>query len=404
MGDLKGEPGSTETTYPPPTMPPNFNFGEGFWNLFAPALMTGAMPTFPGQIDPGLSPSVQAAMMNAQAYGESPIPYSVGQAAGSLGPMMAMSQDPFSQQHGMSSGVHGALNPFSNTSFNVGQPGQQAPNFFNLPQPQRMSPYPGSSSPWNMQQPGPPGGGGGGMGGPGPGMMQQMMQRMQQGQGGMGSRGMMGPGSMGGGMPGMGGGGGMMPPWMQQGPPQRMPHGMGAQPPMSSNPDWTPMGQRPPDRLPWEPHNGLPSGPANGPTGIQGGGPAPPPPAPGGPPRSQNMGWLDMLPPALADRIREMMEQRQSQIPGGDPPGPPGPMPPTPGPAPPSPPPDTTPVEPGPPVPAPGPGGTPPAGPSKKDKLRSGFIEWAKKNNIEYKGKSPEELKALRKRYKKESK
>lgn len=160
MSGMKGDPSTTTTTYPPPIPPPEWDFAKSFWGMIAPSLMGGRQPTYPGSVDPGMSPTMQTGMRLAQGYASSPTPQILGQASGALG---------------------GFMNPKMQS---VGW-GMQSPrqSYFPMPQPQTMPQYPGSANPWYhsaksympQMQPNPyqgaPGAGGGAF------AMPQMFQR-----------------------------------------------------------------------------------------------------------------------------------------------------------------------------------------------------------------------------------
>ncbi|MHC4178111.1 MAG: hypothetical protein ACYSWU_11430 [Planctomycetota bacterium] len=133
-----GSPAQTSTTYPPPIFPPGYDFAKSFWGMIAPSLLGGTYPTYPNNVDPGLSPSMQTAIRMAQGYANSPAPYAMGQAGGTLGAFM----NP--QMAGAGWGT-----------------GQDRPSFMNFPQ---MPPsYPqgaGAMNPWRNIQQGYGGGGG----------------------------------------------------------------------------------------------------------------------------------------------------------------------------------------------------------------------------------------------------
>lgn len=78
----------TNVHYPAPIFPPQWDFAKSFWGMMAPMLMGGTMPTFPNNVDPGLSPTMQQAIQMAQGYAASPAPYSMGQAGSTLGAFM----------------------------------------------------------------------------------------------------------------------------------------------------------------------------------------------------------------------------------------------------------------------------------------------------------------------------
>lgn len=124
-----GAGGSTTVTMPDPVYPPGWDFSNSFFNTIMPQLMGGAMPTYPGNVDPGLSQTMQTAIRMAQGYASSPAPYSLGQAGGTLGAFM---------------------NPqMAGAGWGTSQP---RPSYMNMPQ-DPGSAHPGSYNPWaNMSQ------------------------------------------------------------------------------------------------------------------------------------------------------------------------------------------------------------------------------------------------------------
>ncbi len=131
----ESQPGSTTTNYPDIPLPPDYNYQQGFWSTLAPMLLGGAMPTYPGSIDPGYSPTTQTAMRMAQGYAQSPAPSIMGQVHGTLG--NAMNQ---------------ATNPYQN----IGSINDPTNMYFNMPKPPSL-PGPNQPSPWaSAQQQGAP--------------------------------------------------------------------------------------------------------------------------------------------------------------------------------------------------------------------------------------------------------
>ena len=85
---IMGTPAQTEVNYPDPIYPANYDFATQFFNQIMPQLMGGSLPTYQGNVDPGLSQTMQTAIRMAQGYAQSPAPYSLGQAGGTLGAFM----------------------------------------------------------------------------------------------------------------------------------------------------------------------------------------------------------------------------------------------------------------------------------------------------------------------------
>ena len=139
---LTGSPPVTTTETQDPLKPPLHDIAGSMGYQWLPALMAGRFPTYPRQIDPGLSPTMQAAMQMGQARGTSPTPYVLGQASGGLGGMMGGAGD----VGGMANQL---LQPFNNPMSSNNPLASQSPaqNYFKQPQPAQASPYPGSYGP-----------------------------------------------------------------------------------------------------------------------------------------------------------------------------------------------------------------------------------------------------------------
>jgi hypothetical protein len=157
MGSKEGEGGTTSVTYPDPIYPPGWDFSNSFFNTIMPQLMGGAQPTYPGNVDPGLSETMQTAIRMAQGYAQSPAPYSLGQAGGTLGaymnPQMAgagwgtsQPRPSYMQMPPNPGGqAQGSYNPWANASpqqsYGYGTSGQQPfGGFGHLGPPTGMSP------------------------------------------------------------------------------------------------------------------------------------------------------------------------------------------------------------------------------------------------------------------------
>lgn len=113
---MGGSAPTTTTNYPPPIPPAGYDFARQFFAQVLPSLMGGRMPTYPRNVDPGLSQTMQTALRMGQGYAASPAPHVLGQAQGALGAYM---------------------NP---QMANVGWGGGTNPQFFSLP------PYPGGGA------------------------------------------------------------------------------------------------------------------------------------------------------------------------------------------------------------------------------------------------------------------
>lgn len=145
MGDLLfGSEPQQQIVYPPAQMHPGQGFAEQWWQNFAPWMLTTPMPSYPGQVDPGLSPSMQALIRQGQNFMSTPTPNISGMAAGLLGPYMQPPQG-FSFQD---SWAGGSLK-------NFGSPTITDPSSFLGPPRDPTQPWTGGA------QPGPWGRGGG---------------------------------------------------------------------------------------------------------------------------------------------------------------------------------------------------------------------------------------------------
>ncbi|MGL4807300.1 MAG: hypothetical protein ACRC4O_01025, partial [Giesbergeria sp.] len=56
---MAGKGATSTTTYPDPIYPASYGFEEAFWQQIAPKMLTSPMPGYSGNIDPGLSPTMQ---------------------------------------------------------------------------------------------------------------------------------------------------------------------------------------------------------------------------------------------------------------------------------------------------------------------------------------------------------
>lgn len=98
MGGMMGSGGTETTTYPDPNQPAGYGFQQSFFDQIAPMLMGAQMPSWGGSIDPGMSPTAQAALQLGQAYGSSPAPAMMGQVNGMLGNYFDAVNNPFASQ------------------------------------------------------------------------------------------------------------------------------------------------------------------------------------------------------------------------------------------------------------------------------------------------------------------
>jgi hypothetical protein len=122
MASFWGTPGTTDviqTKGSAAAKPPGFNFAKWLFGQL-PGLMSSPFPTYQGNIDPGMSPTLQDAIRRAQGYAQSSPPEILAGAQGSLGRFMSPS----------------FLNPW-NRLFGGGNFGG-APNYFGVDPNQRV--------------------------------------------------------------------------------------------------------------------------------------------------------------------------------------------------------------------------------------------------------------------------
>lgn len=82
-----GTPGQTQVHQTAGSKPPGFNFARDFFNSLG-GIAQNPYPTYQGQIDPGLSPTLQSLMRQVQGYSQSAPPEIMAGVQGSLGRFM----------------------------------------------------------------------------------------------------------------------------------------------------------------------------------------------------------------------------------------------------------------------------------------------------------------------------
>lgn len=82
-----GSPGTTTVAQAPGTKPPGYQFARDFFNSLG-NITSNPFPTYQGQLDPGLSPTLQNLMRMAQGYAQSGPPEILAGVQGSLGQFM----------------------------------------------------------------------------------------------------------------------------------------------------------------------------------------------------------------------------------------------------------------------------------------------------------------------------
>lgn len=82
-----GSPGETTIHQTPAMRPPGFSWAKNFFNSLG-NLSRQPYPVYPGQLDPGLSPTMQEMLRRAQGYAQSGPPEILAGVQGSLGRFM----------------------------------------------------------------------------------------------------------------------------------------------------------------------------------------------------------------------------------------------------------------------------------------------------------------------------
>src|SRR5215204_4737607 len=82
-----GQPPTSQVSTVPGFKAPGFGFAKDLSSYLKGLIGTPA-PSFQGQLDPGLSPTMQTLGRMTQGYATSPAPQIMGQAAGALGKFM----------------------------------------------------------------------------------------------------------------------------------------------------------------------------------------------------------------------------------------------------------------------------------------------------------------------------
>lgn len=82
-----GTPGTTTTQQAPGTKPPGYQFARDFYGSLG-QITSNPFPTYQGNLDPGLSPTLQGLLRQAQGYAQSGPPEILAGVQGSLGQYM----------------------------------------------------------------------------------------------------------------------------------------------------------------------------------------------------------------------------------------------------------------------------------------------------------------------------
>ena len=119
----------------PPKPPPGWDFAKAFFDQIAPQLMNQQKPSYQGQVDPGLSPTMQNVIRGAQTFSQSPVPNSLEQASGTLGAFQNFDKLPGSDFQYQMDPSHQAMYGFQQPTYQNPAQGQgPAPNYgFGVP-------------------------------------------------------------------------------------------------------------------------------------------------------------------------------------------------------------------------------------------------------------------------------
>lgn len=157
-----GSPGQTQVHQTAGSKPPGFNFARDFFNSLG-GIAQNPYPTYQGQLDPGLSPSMQNILRQAQGYAQSGPPEILAGVQGSLGRFMNPNFTNPAARIGQGVPDYFNQNP-NQTVFNGATPGglqgvfgAAGPAGMGGPKPAQTGPSTGTIG----GQPGQPGGGGG---------------------------------------------------------------------------------------------------------------------------------------------------------------------------------------------------------------------------------------------------
>lgn len=119
----------------PPKPSPFYNFAQAFANQVLPDLMNRQKPSYQGQVDPGLSPTMQNVIRGAQTFSQSPVPNSLEQASGTLGAFQNFDKLPGSDFEYQMDPSHQAMYGFQQPTYQNPAQGQgPAPDYgFGVP-------------------------------------------------------------------------------------------------------------------------------------------------------------------------------------------------------------------------------------------------------------------------------
>lgn len=113
-----------------PKPSPFYGFAKEFGNSFLPQLLNTPYPSYGGQLDPGLSPTMQNVIRGAQSYASSPFPRSLEQASGTLGAFQNFDKLPGASYDYQFDPSHQAMYRFQQPAFqNPSQAQGPAPDY-----------------------------------------------------------------------------------------------------------------------------------------------------------------------------------------------------------------------------------------------------------------------------------
>lgn len=113
-----------------PKPSPFYGFAKEFGNSYLPQLLNTPYPSYGGQLDPGLSPTMQNVIRGAQSYASSPFPRSLEQASGTLGAFQNFDKLPGASYDYQFDPSHQAMYRFQQPAFqNPSQAQGPAPDY-----------------------------------------------------------------------------------------------------------------------------------------------------------------------------------------------------------------------------------------------------------------------------------
>lgn len=121
----------------PPRPPPGYGAAKSWFEQIFPQLWNMPLPSYQGNPDPGLSPTMQNLIRGAQTYSQSPFPQSLEQASGTLGAFQNFDKLPGASRPYEFDPSHQKMYQFQNPHLPDPRQGQgPPPNYGFNPQPQ----------------------------------------------------------------------------------------------------------------------------------------------------------------------------------------------------------------------------------------------------------------------------